>query len=92
MSARCVGYDKAYSISHILQMQLFLFKAAQLFSNQGLSVSHMLKPDVNITVCEFAMHCSEQSNHISGEDIVQGTKLGRVSSTAPCQSSNKSFL
>lgn len=93
MSARCVGQDRAYSTTHILQMQLFLFKAAQLFSNQGLSVSHMLKPDVNIAVCEFAMQdCSEQSNNISGEDIVQGTALGRVSSTAPCQSSNKSFL
>lgn len=69
------------------------FQSSTAVQNQGLSVSHMLKPDVNIAVCEFAMQdCSEQSNNISGEDTVQGTALGRVSSTAPCQSSNKSFL
>lgn len=66
-------------------MQLFLFKAAQLFSNQGLSVSHMLKPDVNIAVCEFAMHYSEQSNHISGEDIVQGTEAGEFPAQLPAK-------
>lgn len=57
-------------------MQLFLLKEAQLFSSQGLSESHMLKPDVNIAVCEFERHCSEQSDHISAENIVQGTEAG----------------
>lgn len=66
-------------------MQLFLFKASQLFSNQELSASHMLKPDVNITVCKFAVHCSEQSNHISGEDIVQGTEAGEFPAQLPAK-------
>lgn len=47
------GIGQGYSTSHILQMQLFLFKASQLFSNQGLSVSHMLKPDVNINCVQI---------------------------------------
>lgn len=45
----------------------------------------MLKPDVNITVCKFAMYCSEESNHISGEDIVQGTEAGEFPAQLPAK-------
>ena len=45
----------------------------------------MLKPDVNIAMCEFAMRYSEQWNHISGEDIVQGTEAGEFPAQLPAK-------